>query len=171
MDFSGRWVPVDSQRSDTLFSVGLSDVSGDGSLTIVQNEKTITITRALPADLLARNVQIMGGFMATTVHKLDGSESTNVLVIEPPARPEGMGKTPATLHEQPTRIETVSRATWNGDQLVIAWPIVDSQGKVHGETRAAYSLSGQELRRETTTDRKDARGNALPTVEIFKRAP
>jgi hypothetical protein len=173
VDFSGKWVHVDPQRADSLFAVGLSDVPGGGSITIVQNEKTITITRELPADLLARYVKIMGGFLTTTVHKLDGSESSNVLIIDPPPQPPGRGRTPAMDHEQPTKIETVSRATWKGDQLVIAWPILDGKGKAHGETRVAYSLSGQELRREATADRTDAKGNAIPsnvTVELFKRA-
>ena len=44
--FSGTWTPVDREKSDTLFSVGLSVLSGESKLSIEQRPDRFTVTFA-----------------------------------------------------------------------------------------------------------------------------
>jgi hypothetical protein len=96
--------------------------------TIAQDAATLTITRTTPA----------GG--VRTVYRLDGSESRNSFTM-------GGGNT----------VESVSRARWDGNKLVIT-STTDVQGNAV-ETTMALALDGENLVVESTAP---GRGGGAP---------
>jgi hypothetical protein len=91
-DVSGRWVPRDPSLNDQLFSVGLSEIPGSGSLTIAQSPTTITLTWDLPPAQRALRERLVGAPIRPTTFAISARQDQvgtaywqdKVLTILPP---------------------------------------------------------------------------------------
>jgi beta-lactamase regulating signal transducer with metallopeptidase domain len=139
-DFSGVWLPVEPQGAQARFDVGLSDISADG-ITIVQDARTLRVTRAISPELLARMEQIgtMSSAELTTVYNLDG--------------------TPSIRSNRDQNEATV--VTWEGAKLYA------STASAEFAAWRAYYFDGQELIVESTVTRSGRTSNTI--VTRFKR--
>jgi hypothetical protein len=116
---------------------------GDGA-TIVQDEKTLTITRTTQAGELK------------SVYNLDGSDSRNTLTLGGRMGGGGGGGGGAAGGG----IETVSKARWDANKLVIATTLTFGQNSF--ETTMSLSLDDKgNLVIESTNP---GRGGAVPTT-------
>jgi hypothetical protein len=123
-NFSGEWRPRDPDRNDMYFNVGLSELSGGGTLTIAQDARTLVVTRTIPAELAA---------MRKAIGTHSGQTSTSVSY----ALPSSASASPAASNAK-------DRVTWEGNTLIV----FKSSGILSG-VEERYTLVGSELRAET----------------------
>lgn len=121
VDLAGRWISVDPSRSDKLFDVGLTDVTGLG-MTITQDERFVSIARVESPATAARAAIGTLGAEGTKVYNLDGT-------------PSGGKRDPAevsTAHWENDVL--VVRTTGSFGQQVTSFSLESAQLHVHSET-------------------------------------
>ena len=134
-DFSGKWVmdPAAAPAAPAGGGGGGGGGRGGGrggggfgnEFTIVQNAKTLTITR------------MQGDQTVTTVYNLDGSESKNMVA--------GRGGGEPTAQ--------ISKAVWDGAKLVVTTTI--NAGGNNIEQKRVFAMEGANLTIETTAPGRD----------------
>ena len=134
-DFSGKWVmdPAAAPAAPAGGGGGGGGGRGGGrggggfgnEFTIVQNAKTLTITR------------MQGDQTVTTVYNLDGSESKNMVA--------GRGGGEPTAQ--------ISKAVWDGAKLVVTTTI--NAGGNNIEQKRVFAMEGANLTIETTQPGRD----------------
>jgi hypothetical protein len=135
--FAGTWMPSDAAASNRWFDVGLTNIPGDGRLTIEQRPDRLTVTITMPDQKLDPLLKINGRFYPTVMYRLTDAQGR-------------LGGAGAGGPQRP------SVPTWFGDRLVIPdpWPSFR-------RTSATYSLEGDRLKMETTVEIDSARSNTI----------
>jgi hypothetical protein len=136
-NFTGAWIPSDPTASDRWFDVGLTNIPGQGRVTIAQRPDRLTVTITMPDEKLDPLLTISGRFYPTVIYRL----------TDAPGRIGGAGAGGPLRPSVPT---------WFGDRLVIPdpWPSFR-------RTSATYSLDGDRLKLETSVEVDSARSNTI----------
>jgi len=140
--FAGTWVPADPNRSEVLFSSGISSVagvSGQGRLVVEQRPDRLILTRQLSDDALNMMLNFKGSFDTTTVYR----------IVVPQSGDGGLGAGGDT------------RSSWQGDRLVLQ--ILGAPKP----TTVTFSLDGERLKLESRVVVGPGKENN--TVELFTR--
>jgi len=128
VNFAGRWIPVDPSRSDKLFAVGLTDVTGLG-MTISQDDRVVSIARVESAATVARAAIGTLGAEGTKVYNLDGT----------PTAGRGDPAEIATAHWENDLL--VVRTTGSFGEQVTSFSLENAQLRVHTESTSARGVS------------------------------